>query len=76
MEPLVSYIVQSLVDHPEEVKIQEIESDKGTIIELRVSPSDIGKVIGKNGRIAKSLRTILTAAGTKEGKSLSLEIVD
>ena len=76
MEQLVTYIVQSLVDNPEDVKIQQIDSEKGIIIELRVAPADIGKVIGKNGRIAKSLRTILSAAGVKEGKTYSLEIVD
>jgi len=76
MESLISYIVYSLVDKPEEVKITQIESEKTNIIELRVDNSDIGKVIGKNGRIAKSLRTILTAAGIREGKTYTLEIVD
>lgn len=76
MNTLITYIVQSLVDHPEEVRIQQIDSEKASIIELRVAPNDIGKVIGKNGRVAKSLRTLLSAASIKEDKNYTLEIVD
>ncbi|TGK18925.1 KH domain-containing protein [Leptospira fluminis] len=76
MEELVRYIVTSLVDHPEEISVTEIEGDEQTVLELRVSPKDVGKVIGKNGRIAKSLRAILTAASVKAGKNISLEIID
>lgn len=76
MEELIRYIVTSLVDHPEEISVKEIEGDEQTVLELRVSPKDVGKVIGKNGRIAKSLRTILTAASIKAGKNFSLEIID
>ena len=73
---LVEYIVKSLVDEPESVEVNVIEGEKSTILELRVSPSDIGKVIGKQGRIAKALRTILSAKATKSGKHASLEILD
>ena len=77
---LVEYIVKSLVDEPESVEVNVIEGEKSTILELRVSPSDIGKVIGKvigkQGRIAKALRTILSATATKSGKHASLEILD
>jgi hypothetical protein len=73
---LVEYIVRSLVDQPENVEVNVIEGEKSTILELRVSPDDIGKVIGKQGRIAKALRTILSATATKSGKHASLEILD
>ncbi len=73
---LVEYIVRSLVDNPEQVELNVIEGEKSTILELRVSPDDIGKVIGKKGRIAKALRTILSATSTKTGKHASLEILD
>lgn len=73
---LVEYIVRSLVDNPEDVQLSVIEGEKSTILELRVSPDDIGKVIGKQGRIAKALRTILSATATKSGKHASLEILD
>ena len=73
---LVEYIVKSLVDEPENVEVNVIEGEKSTILELRVSPNDIGKVIGKQGRIAKALRTILSATATKSGKHASLEILD
>lgn len=73
---LVEYIVKSLVDEPESVEVNVIEGEKSTILELRVSPNDIGKVIGKQGRIAKALRTILSATATKSGKHASLEILD
>ncbi|HAN42227.1 MAG TPA: KH domain-containing protein [Sphaerochaeta sp.] len=73
---LVEYIVKSLVDQPDAVEVNVIEGEKSTILELRVSPDDIGKVIGKQGRIAKALRTILSATATKSGKHASLEILD
>ena len=73
---LVEYIVKSLVDEPENVEVNVIEGEKSTILELRVSPNDIGKVIGKQGRIAKALRTILSATATKSGKHASLGILD
>ncbi len=73
---LVEYIAKSLVDDPSEVVVNVIEGEKSTILELRVSPDDIGKVIGKHGRIAKAVRTILSAAATKTGKRIVLEILD
>ncbi|MFW5801124.1 MAG: KH domain-containing protein [Spirochaeta sp.] len=73
---LVAYVAQALVDNPDAVEVAVIEGEKSTILELRVAPEDIGKVIGKHGRIAKSLRTILTAASTKSGKRVVLEILD
>ena len=73
---LVEYIVRSLVDHPEDVEVNVVEGEKSTILELRVSQEDLGKVIGKQGRIAKALRTILSATATKTGKHASLEILD
>ena len=73
---LVVYMVKSLVDHPEEVSINEIEGEKSTILELRVLKEDIGKVIGKHGRIARAIRTIINASATKTGKRVVLEILD
>ncbi|TVQ39254.1 MAG: KH domain-containing protein [Spirochaetaceae bacterium] len=73
---LVSYVARALVDEPDEVEVNVIEGEKSTIIELRVSQSDIGKVIGKHGRIAKALRTILSATSTRTGKRIVLEILD
>ena len=65
-----------MVDDPSAVSVQEVEGEKSTIIELRVASSDIGKVIGKYGRIAKALRTVLSASATKTGKRYSLEILE
>ncbi len=73
---LVEYIAKSLVDTPEEVTVNMIEGEKSTILELRVADDDIGKVIGKHGRIAKAVRTILSASSTREGKRYVLEILD
>ena len=73
---LVEYIVKSLVDNPSQVNVNVIEGEKSTILELRVASTDIGKVIGKHGRIAKAIRTILQAATAKSGKHTVLEILD
>lgn len=73
---LVEYIAKSLVDEPAEVIVNMIEGEKSTILELKVAPDDIGKVIGKHGRIAKAVRTILSASATKTGKRIVLEILD
>ncbi len=73
---LVVYIAKSLVDDPDGVVVNVIEGEKSTILELRVSPDDIGKVIGKHGRIAKAIRTILSASATRTGKRIVLEILD
>ncbi len=76
MKELVEYIAKSLVDRPENVVVIETEGEKTTIIELRVAQEDLGKVIGKQGRTARSMRTILNAAGTKMGKRCVLEILE
>ena len=73
---LVEYMVKSLVDHPDQVEIQEVEGEKSTILELRVTKEDIGNVIGKHGRIARAIRTIINASATKSGKRVVLEILD
>lgn len=73
---LIKAIAVELVDHPDEVEVTEIPSDNNTVIELRVAKEDIGKVIGKEGRTAQSMRTILTAASTKLGRRAHLDIVD
>lgn len=72
---LVTYIAQSLVDKPEEVRVVQVERGYLLTLELSVDPDEMGKVIGRQGRIAKALRTLVTAAATKEGKRASLEIV-
>lgn len=73
---LVEYIAKSLVDDPGAVSVTEIDEERETIIELRVAPADIGKVIGKYGRIAKAMRTVLSASTGKSGKRVRLEILD
>jgi hypothetical protein len=73
---LVEFIAKSLVDDPSGVTVNVIEGEKSTILELKVSPPDIGKVIGKHGRIAKAVRTLLSATSTKSGKRVVLEILD
>jgi predicted RNA-binding protein YlqC (UPF0109 family) len=73
---LVEYIAKSLVDDPAAVSVSEVEGEKSTILELRVAQDDIGKVIGKYGRIAKAMRTVLSASSGKSGKRVTLEILD
>ncbi len=73
---LVEFMVRSLVDQPEEVNVNVIEGEKSTILELHVAEGDVGKVIGKQGRIAKAIRTILSASATRDGKRAVLEILD
>lgn len=73
---LVEYIAKALVDEPEGVEVNLIEGEKSTILELKVNPDDIGKVIGKHGRIAKAIRTLLSATATTSGKRVVLEILD
>jgi hypothetical protein len=76
MKELVLYLVKALVDEPDAVSVEEIQGEKTTVIELKVAQSDLGKVIGKQGRTARSIRTILNAAGTKMGKRCVLEILE
>ncbi len=73
---LVEFMVKSLVDQPDEVTVNVIEGEKSTILELHVAEGDVGKVIGKQGRIAKAIRTILSASATRDGKRAVLEILD
>lgn len=73
---LVEFVVKSLVDVPDEVSVNVIEGEKSTILELKVAQEDVGKVIGKQGRIAKAIRTILSASATRDGKRATLEILD
>jgi predicted RNA-binding protein YlqC (UPF0109 family) len=76
MKELLTYMVKALVDNPDNVKIEEIAGEKTIIYELRVGEGDLGKVIGKEGRMAKAIRTILTAASMKKGKRAQLEIIE
>ena len=76
MKELIEIIAKSLVDNPDAVVVRETDGEKTTIIELRVAQEDLGKVIGKQGRTARSMRTILNAAGTKLGKRSVLEILE
>jgi predicted RNA-binding protein YlqC (UPF0109 family) len=73
---LVEYMAKSLVDDPSSVEVKVVEGEKSTILELRVAEADIGKVIGKHGRIAKAIRTVLQAATARSGKHTVLEILD
>jgi len=76
MKDLIEFVVKALVDDPSEVRITEINGDKITLFELRVSKDDIGKVIGKKGKTAGAIRTILNAVSTKQGKRAELEIIE
>ncbi len=76
LKDLVEYVVKKLVDHPDQVSVTEITGEQSTIIELRVAPEDLGKVIGKEGRTARSIRTLVHAAASKEHKRAVLEILE
>jgi predicted RNA-binding protein YlqC (UPF0109 family) len=76
MKDLISYIVRAIVDDPEQVKVTEVEAEHTVVIELRVAESDMGLVIGKQGRNVQAIRTILSAASGKTRKRYMLEIVD
>jgi predicted RNA-binding protein YlqC (UPF0109 family) len=76
MKDLIEFMVKALVDDPSEVSLTEISGGKVTIFELRVAKSDIGKVIGKRGRTAGAIRTIINAVSTKQGKRAELEIIE
>jgi predicted RNA-binding protein YlqC (UPF0109 family) len=75
MKDLITVIAKALVDHPEDVRVNVVEDTNSTVYELSVHSTDIGKVIGKQGRIAKALRTVVTSAAVKENKRVSVEIV-
>ena len=76
MKELVETIARALVDHPEDVKVHTVEGPQATVVELRVHPEDLGKVIGRQGRTAKAMRTILSAAALKQDKRTTLEIIE
>jgi len=76
LKDLIEYIAKLLVDHPEEVEVYEVDGERTTILELRVAEDDLGKVIGKNGRTARAMRTILSASATKLNKRAVLEIIE
>jgi predicted RNA-binding protein YlqC (UPF0109 family) len=76
MKELVLYIAKALVDHPEQVEVNEIEGEQTSVIELKVAKDDLGKIIGKQGRTARAMRTILSAASTKIKKRSVLEIIE
>jgi len=76
MKELIKYMAQALVDNPEQVEVSEVLGEQTSVIELRVAKGDLGKVIGKQGRTAKAMRTILSAASTKVRKRSVLEIIE
>lgn len=74
---VLTYLAKSLVDHPDDVRVTAVTEEEGeTVLELRVHPEDMGKVIGKRGRTAKAIRTMVKAAATREGTSVAVEIVE
>ncbi|NBG89689.1 KH domain-containing protein [Isachenkonia alkalipeptolytica] len=75
MSQLVEIIAKALVDHPDQVTVKEVESDQSVTVELRVAPEDMGKVIGKQGKIAKAIRNVVKAAAVKENKRVVVEIM-
>lgn len=75
MKDLVNILARSLVDKPEKVEVSQVEGEKSIILELRVDSDDMGKVIGKQGKIAKAMRTVIKAAAAKDGKRVVLEIL-
>jgi uncharacterized protein len=76
MKDLIGYIARALVDHPEQVSVSEIEGNQTSVLELKVAKEDLGKVIGKQGRTARAMRTILSAASAKVKKRSVLEIIE
>ena len=76
MKDLLTYIAQNLEEHPQAVDVQETETDGNVVLELRVDPSDMGKVIGRQGRIAKEIRTLMRSVAQRQGKKVSVEIMD
>lgn len=75
MKEVLEIVAKSLVDNPDEVSVTEVEGERGTILELRVADADMGKVIGKQGRIAKAIRTVVKAAASRENKRAVVEII-
>lgn len=75
MKELLIYLAKAIVDSPDSVQVSEVQGERSTILELKVAPEDMGKVIGKQGRIAQALRTIVKAAAVKGGKRVMIEIM-
>jgi predicted RNA-binding protein YlqC (UPF0109 family) len=75
MKELVEYVAKSLVDDPSQVSVTEIQDGNAVVLELRVAPEDMGRVIGRNGRVANALRTLLRVLSSKRGKRINLEIM-
>ena len=73
---LLEYLARGLVDEPDAVRVEEVEEDDALVLRLHVAPDDVGKVIGRQGRIARALRTLVRAGGAHEGRRIVLEIVD
>jgi len=76
MKELVSYLAKALVNHPEEVEVKEIQGETAAILELRVAKEDLGRIIGKQGRTAKSIRTLINAVASRTNRKIVLEIVE
>lgn len=76
MKELLTYIAQNLVDNPDEVRVTEKEADGETVFEVRVAEGDMGKIIGRQGRIVKEIRVLMRAVAQRQGKSVSVEIMD
>ena len=76
MKELLTYIARNLVDHPDAVNVTEIQGDGETVLELRVAPEDMGKVIGRQGRIAKEIRTVIRSVAQRSNTKVSVEIMD
>ena len=76
MKELLTYIAQNLVEHPEQVSVSQFEDEGETVLELRVAPEDMGKVIGRQGRIAKEIRTLVRSRAQREGVKVSVDIMD
>jgi uncharacterized protein len=75
VKAFVEWVTRAMVDHPEVVEVREVEGPQSTILEVRVSPDDLGKVIGRGGRVIKAIRTLARAAATRSGKRIMVEIV-
>ncbi len=76
MKDLLTYIAKSLVENPDAVSVNEVAKEDGIVLELRVAPEDMGKVIGKHGRIAKEIRTVIKAAALRDNVKVSVDILD
>jgi predicted RNA-binding protein YlqC (UPF0109 family) len=76
LKELLEFLARSLVDHPEQVRVEEIETVDGVLLRLTVAKEDVGKVIGKQGRIARAIRTVVKASAVRDGRQATVEIVD